>query len=84
MLYKNLNKNYLDEVNKLNKLINLDLNISEISEKLKSFNAYTPYILSRANWKQIVEFEKNKFLFTSIKIIESKKDIIPIKIYLKL
>ena len=35
---KNLNKNYLDEVNKLNKLINLDLNISSISEKLKLFN----------------------------------------------
>ena len=37
--------------NKLNKLINLDLNISGISEKLKVFNAYTPYILTRANWK---------------------------------
>ena len=79
VLYKNLNKNYLDEVNKLNKLINLDLNISGISEKLKVFNAYMPYILSRANWKQIVEFEKNKFLFTSIKIIESKKRYYPHK-----
>ena len=79
VLYKNLNKNYLDEVNKLNKLINLDLNISSISEKLKLFNAYTPFILSRANWKQIVEFEKNKFLFTSIKIIESKKRYYPYK-----
>ena len=79
VLYKNLNKNYLDEVNKLNKLINLDLNISSISEKLKVFNAYTPFILSRANWKQIVEFEKNKFLFTSIKIIESKKRYYPYK-----
>ena len=78
-LYKNLNKNYLDEVNKLDKLINLDLNISSISEKLKLFNAYTPFILSRANWKQIVEFEKNKFLFTSIKIIESKKRYYPYK-----
>ncbi len=79
VLYKNLNKNYLDEVNKLNKIINLDLNISSISEKLKLFNAYTPFILSRANWKQIVEFEKNKFLFTSIKIIESKKRYYPYK-----
>ena len=79
VLYKNLNKNYLDEVNKLNKYINLDLNISTISEKLKSFNAYTPFILSRANWQQIVEFEKNKFLFTSIKIIESKKRYYPHK-----
>ena len=35
--------------------------------------------ISRANWKQIVEFEKNKFLFTSIKIIESKKRYYPYK-----
>ena len=73
VIYKNLNKNYLDEIIKLNQLINLDLKIFNISEKLKSFNAYTPFILSRANWQQIVEFEKNKFLFTSVKIIESKK-----------
>ena len=79
VIYKNLNKNYLDEINKLDKLINLDLNISSISEKLKLFNAYTPFILSRANWNQIVEFEKNKFLFTSIKIIESKKRYYPYK-----
>lgn len=79
VIYKNLNKNYIDEVSNLNKLINLDLKISNISEKLKSFNAYTPFILSRANWQQIVEFEKNKFLFTSIKIIESKKRYYPHK-----
>jgi len=79
VLYKNLNKNYLDEVNKLDELINLDLNISSVSEKLKLFNSYTPFILSRANWNQIVEFEKNKFLFTSIKIIESKKRYYPYK-----
>ena len=79
VVYKSLNKNYIEEINKLNKLINLDLNVSSISEKLKLFNAYTPFILSRANWKQIVEFEKNKFLFTSIKIIESKKRYYPYK-----
>jgi penicillin-binding protein 2 len=79
VIYKNLNKNYMDEVSNLDKLINLDLKISNISEKLKSFNAYTPFILSRANWQQIVEFEKNKFLFTSIKIIESKKRYYPHK-----
>ena len=79
VIYKNLNKNYMDEISKLNKLIKLDLKISNISEKLKSFNAYTPFILSRANWQQIVEFEKNKFLFTSIKIIESKKRYYPHK-----
>ena len=79
VIYKNLNKNYMDEVSNLNKLINLDLKIYNISEKLKSFNSYTPFILSRANWQQIVEFEKNKFLFTSIKIIESKKRYYPHK-----
>ena len=79
VIYKNLNKNYMDEVSNLNKLINLDLKISNIAEKLNSFNAYTPFILSRANWQQIVEFEKNKFLFTSIKIIESKKRYYPHK-----
>ena len=79
VIYKNLNKNYLDEINKLNNLINLDLKISNISDKLKLFNPYTPFILSRANWDQIVEFEKNKFLFTSIKIIESKKRYYPHK-----
>ena len=79
VIYKNLNKNYMVEVSNLNKLINLDLKISNISEKLKSFNSYTPFILSRANWQQIVEFEKNKFLFTSIKIIESKKRYYPHK-----
>ena len=79
VIYKNLNKNSLDELNKLNNLINLDLKISNISDKLKLFNPYTPFILSRANWEQIVEFEKNKFLFTSIKIIESKKRYYPHK-----
>ncbi len=79
VIYKNLNINYLDEVYKLNKLINLDLKILSITEKLKTFNAYSPFVLSRANWQQIVEFEKNKFLFTSIKIIESKKRYYPHK-----
>jgi penicillin-binding protein 2 len=79
VIYKNLNKNYMDEVSNLNKLINLNLKISNIAKKLNSFNAYTPFLLSRANWQQIVEFEKNKFLFTSIKIIESKKRYYPHK-----
>ena len=78
-IYKNLNKNYLNEVDQLNSLIDLELNIPNISKQLQSFNSYTPFILSRANWKQIVKFEKNKFLFTSIKIIESKKRFYPHK-----
>jgi len=78
-IYKNLNKNYLNEVDQLNSLIDLELNIPNISKQLQSFNSYTPFILSRANWEQIVKFEKNKFLFTSIKIIESKKRFYPHK-----
>ena len=78
-IYKNLNKFYLKEVNQLNSLIDLDLNIPNISKQLQSFNPYIPFILSRANWEQIVKFEKNKFLFTSIKIIESKKRYYPYK-----
>ena len=79
VIYKNLNKDYMNEVFKLNKIIKLDLKISNISEKLNSFNSYSPFVLSRANWQQIVEFEKNKFLFTSVKIIESKKRYYPHK-----
>ena len=78
-IYKNLNKFYLKEVNQLNSLIDLNLNIPNISKQLQSFNSYSPFILSRANWDQIVKFEKNKFLFTSIKIIESKKRYYPYK-----
>src|SRR5210317_1458909 len=78
-IYKNLNKNYLNEVGQLNSLIDIELNIPNISKQLQSFNSYAPFILSRANWEQIVKFEKNKFLFTSIKIIESKKRFYPHK-----
>jgi len=79
VVFKNLNKFYLKEVNHLNSLIDLNLNIPNISKQLQSFNSYSPFILSRANWDQIVKFEKNKFLFTSIKIIESKKRYYPYK-----
>ena len=47
--------------------------------QLKKYNEYTGFSLSRASWEQIVEFEKNKFLFNSIKIIESKKRYYPHK-----
>ena len=79
VVFKNLNKFYLKEVNQINSLIDLNLNIPNISKQLQSFNSYSPFILSRANWDQIVKFEKNKFLFTSIKIIESKKRYYPYK-----
>ncbi len=77
VVFKNLSKDHLDEIKKLNSLIKLKLNFAKISKYLKKYNEYTGFSLSRASWKQIVEFEKNKFLFNSIKIIESKKRYYP-------
>jgi len=37
--------------------------INAITNQLKKYNEYTGFSLSRASWEQIVEFEKNKFLF---------------------
>ncbi len=77
VVFKNLSKDHLQEIKKLDSLIKLNLNFGEISKHLKKYNEYTGFSLSRASWEQIVEFEKNKFLFSSIKIIESKKRYYP-------
>ncbi len=77
VVFKNLSKDHLHEIKKLNSLIKLELNFAEISKHLKKYNEYSGFSLSRASWEQIVEFEKNKFLFNSIKIIESKKRYYP-------
>ncbi len=77
VVFKNLSKNYLYEIKKLDSLIKLKLNFDELPKQLKKYNDYSGFSLSRASWKQIVEFEKNKFLFNSIKIIESKKRYYP-------
>ncbi len=77
VVFKNLNKSYLQEIIKLDSLIKLDFNFVEISERLKKYNDYSGFSLSRATWEQIVKFEKNKFLFNSIKIVESKKRYYP-------
>ena len=69
VVYKNLSKNHFKEIEKLNILINLKLNLNNISKRLNDFNDYTGYSLSRASWDQIVKFEKNKFQFNSIKIV---------------
>ncbi len=76
-VFKNLSKDHFQEIKKLDSLINLNLNFEEISKQLKKYNEYSGFSLSRASWDQIVEFEKNKFLFNSIKIIESKKRFYP-------
>ncbi len=77
VVFKNLSKDHFQEIKKLDSLINLKLNFEEISKRLKKYNEYSGFSLSRASWEQIVEFEKNKFLFNSIKIIESKKRYYP-------
>ena len=77
VVFKNLSKDHFQEIKKLDGLIKLNLNFDEISKQLKKYNEYTGFSLSRASWEQIVEFEKNKFLFNSIKIIESKKRYYP-------
>ena len=77
VVFKNLSKDHFQEIKKLDSLINLNLNFEEISKRLKKYNEYSGFSLSRASWEQIVEFEKNKFLFNSIKIIESKKRYYP-------
>ena len=79
IVYKNLSKDHMKEIKKLNTLIKLKLNLDKISKRIQNFNEYSGFILSRASWKQIVEFEKNKFLFNSIKIVESKKRFYPYK-----
>ena len=76
-VFKNLSKDHFKEIKKLDSLINLNLNFEEISKRLKKYNEYSGFSLTRASWEQIVEFEKNKFLFNSIKIIESKKRYYP-------
>ncbi len=76
-VFKNLSKDHFQEIKKLDSLINLNLNFEEISKRLKKYNDYSGFSLTRASWEQIVEFEKNKFLFNSIKIIESKKRYYP-------
>ncbi len=77
VVFKNLSKNYLHEIKTLDSIIKLKLNFDELPKQLKKYNEYSGFSLSRASWKQIVEFEKNKFLFNSIKIIESKKRYYP-------
>ncbi len=79
VVFKNLSKDHFQEIRKLDGLIKLNLNFDEILKQLNKYNEYVGFSLSRASWEQIVKFEKNKFLFNSIKIIESKKRYYPHK-----
>ena len=73
----------MKEIKKLDTLIKLRLNLNKISKRIKNFNEYSGFILSRASWKQIVEFEKNKFLFNLLRLLSQKRDSILIKIFHK-
>ena len=77
VVFKNLSNEYVSEIKTLNDLLKLNLDFDKLFKRLKKYNNYSGFSLSRAKWDQIVEFEKNKFLFNSIKIIESKKRYYP-------
>lgn len=79
IIFKNLNKKYIDEIYSLNSIIDLNLDIKNVLSNIEKQNPYVPYKISKASWDQIVKFEKNKFLFTGIKISESKKRYYPHK-----
>ena len=79
VIFKNLNKKFIDELNSLNSILSLDLNLPKMINEINKKNPYVPYKISKAGWDQIVKFEKNKFLFTAIKIQESKKRYYPHK-----
>ena len=79
VVFKYLNKDYFREIKNLDLLIKLDLNFDKIKNRLKNYNDYIGFSVKRAKWEQIVKFEKNKFKFNSIKIIESKKRYYPYK-----
>ena len=79
VIFKNLNKKFIDELSSLNSILSLDLNLPKMINEINKKNPYVPYKISKAGWDQIVKFEKNKFLFTAIKIQESKKRYYPYK-----
>ena len=79
VIFKNLNKKYINEIYSLNSIIDLNLDIKNVLSNIEKQNPYVPYKISKASWDQIVKFEKNKFLFTGIKISESKKRYYPHK-----
>ncbi len=76
ILYKYLNKNYKTEINTFKKYITNDFFL----ENLKKHNSYKPFTIKKnISWKEIVSYEKNKYLFSSIKIFETKKRYYPNK-----
>ncbi len=88
VFYNYLNKNYqghADEIGKselfkFKNIIDLEFDTNLFLSKLPKSNSYDYHFLKKnINWDEIVKFEKNKFLFSSIKIIENKKRHYPNK-----
>ncbi len=79
VVYKFLNKNYDFEIKQFNKIIT-PVNYELFKDKLSKSNPYKPFfLLKNISWDSIVGFEKNKFQFSSIKILETKKRYYPHK-----
>ena len=79
VVYKYLNKNYDFEIKQFSKIIK-PVNYDLLKDKLSKSNSYKPFfLLKNISWNTIVDFEKNKFRFSSIKILETKKRYYPHK-----
>ena len=77
VVYKYLNKNYDLEIKQFSKIIK-PVKYELLKDKLSKYNSYKPFfLLKNIPWNSIVEFEKNKFRFSSIKILETKKRYYP-------
>jgi len=79
VIYKYLNKDYKSELQKFSNTITpLELELFE--DNLIKTNSYSHFfLLKNISWEQIVNFEKKKYLFSSIKILETKKRYYPNK-----
>lgn len=79
VVYKYLNKNYDFEIKQFSNIIK-PVNYELLKDKLSKSNSYKPFfLLKNISWNTIVDFEKNKFRFSSIKILETKKRYYPHK-----
>ena len=80
VIYKYLNKEYSKELIDFKNIVVSELDLNEINNNLLKANSYSLFhIFKNAKWDQIVNFEKNRILFSSIKIIETKKRYYPNK-----
>ncbi len=80
IFYNYINKNYKEELIKFKNTIYPELDIEKFLSSIPKNNSYNYFFIKKnVSWAQIVKFETNKFLFSSIKIIETKKRHYPNK-----